>query len=93
MIDIKVKTKDKNFTVPIPYTILNLGISVLSSKTITRLINSRTKKAMNDKEINFTIPQIDKRLLKQLIGELKNHKGTDLVHVKSKDGSEITIKL
>lgn len=93
MIDIKVKTKNKSFTVPIPYTILNLGISVLSSKSLTRLINSRTKKAMNDKEFNFTIPSVDKKLLKQMIGEFKKHKGTEIVHVKAKDGSEITINL
>jgi hypothetical protein len=93
MIDIKVKTKNRGFTVPIPYPILNLCISVISSNLLTRLIDKSTKKYMNEKATTFTLLPEDKKLLKQMVLELKQHKGTELVYIKAKDGSEITITL
>jgi hypothetical protein len=93
MIDIKVKTKKVRFSVPIPYGILNLGVSVVASNLINRLINQQTKKYNNDIVSTITIPPIDKKVWKQIIHELKQHKGTELVYVKARDGSEIRIRL
>jgi hypothetical protein len=92
MITIKVKTKNKGFSVPIPYTILNLGVSVISSSALTNLINKQTKNGNEKASLLISTP-IDKKLLKQMIHELKLHKGTELVNVKAKDGTEIRITL
>lgn len=93
MIDIKVKIKNRGFTVPIPYPILNLCVSVISSNLLIRLIDKSTKKYKYEKTSTVTLSQIDKKILKQMIHELKQHKGTELVYVKANDGSEITITL
>jgi hypothetical protein len=93
MIDIKVKTKKRGFTVPIPYPILNLCVSVISSNLLFRLIDKTAKKYMPENTSTYSLSPKDKELLKQLIYELKQHKGTEVVYVKAKDGSEITITL
>jgi hypothetical protein len=93
MIDIKVKTKKRGFTVPIPYPILNLFVSVISSNLLNRLIDKTTKKYMPENTSTYSLSTKDKELLKQLIHELKQHKGKELIYVKAKDGSEITITL
>lgn len=89
MVDIKVKTKEVKFSIPIPYSILSLSVSMLSTSVINRIANRWTKNYTD----TLTIPPLDKRLLKQIIHELKKHKGTELVYVKAKDGAEIKIKL
>jgi hypothetical protein len=93
MMDIKVKSKDAKFSIPVPYSVLSVLVSVLSSNLINRLVDRWTKKYSTDKNTAITIPTLDKKLLKQIIRELKQHKGTELVYVKAKDGSEVKIKL
>lgn len=93
MLHIKVKAKDVRFTIPIPYALLNIGLSILSSKFIHQHANKWTKEHVERKKLDFTIPLIDKRMLKQIVKELKNHKGILLVDVKAKDGTEVKVKL
>jgi hypothetical protein len=92
MVDIKVKTKDVKFSVPIPYSILSLSVSVLSTNLIHRLVDRWQKKFSNENHLT-TIPPLDKKLLRDIIHELKKHKGTELVYIKAKDGTEIKIRL
>ena len=93
MIHLKVKAKDIRLTLPIPYAILNIGISILSSKFIHQQANKWTKEHFERKKLDITIPQLDKKLLKPIVQELKNHKGIVLVDVKAKDGTEVKIRL
>jgi hypothetical protein len=93
MLHLKVKAKDIRFTIPIPYAILNIGISILSSKFIHQQANKWTKEHFERKKLDITIPPIDKKMLKPIIEELKNHKGIVLVDVKAKDGTEVKIRL
>ncbi len=93
MLHIKVKAKDVRFTIPIPYAILNIGISILSSKLVHHHANKWTKEQFERIKLDFTIPPIDKKTLKPIVQELKNQKGLLLVDVKAKDGTEVKIRL
>jgi hypothetical protein len=93
MLHLKVKAKEIRFTIPIPYAILNMGISILSSKFLHQQANKWTKEHFERKKLDFTIPLIDKETLKPIVKELKNHKGIVLVDVKAKDGTEIKVRL
>ena len=93
MLHLKVKAKDFRLTLPIPYAILNIGISILSSKFIHQQANKWTKEHFERKKLDITIPQIDKKMLKPIIEELKNYKGLVLVDVKAKDGTEVKVRL
>ncbi|WP_310363243.1 hypothetical protein [Neobacillus drentensis] len=93
MLHLKVKAKDVRFTIPIPYALLNIGISILSSKFLQQQANKWTKEHFERKKLDFTIPLIDKETLKPIVKELKNHKGIVLVDVKAKDGTEVKVRL
>jgi len=93
MLQITVKTKDVRFTIPIPNAILNMGISILSSKFFQQHIHEWTKEHLERKKLDFTIPLIDKKMLKPILQELKSHKGLLLVDVKAKDGTEVKVRL
>jgi hypothetical protein len=93
MLHLKVKAKDVRFTIPIPYAILNICISILASKFLHQQANKWTKEYFDRKKLDFTIPLIDKETLKPIIKELKNHKGIVLVDVKAKDGTEVKVRL
>jgi hypothetical protein len=93
MLRIKVKVKDVRFTIPIPYAILNLGISILSSKFLHHHANKWTKDHFERKKLNFIIPRLDKETLMPIVKELKNHKGIVLVDVKAKDGTEVKLTI
>ena len=93
MMNVKVKARDVRFTIPIPYAILNIAISILTSKFIQQNANKWTKEHFERNNIDFTFPHIDKKTLKPIIKELKNYKGIVLVDVKAKDGTEVKIRL
>lgn len=93
MLKVKVKTKAVRFSMPVPYVILNIGISIISSQLINRLINKWVQASMQEKEQTFTMPSLNKKELKSIVSELKMHKGLWLVDVKAKDGTEVVIKL
>ena len=93
MMHVKVKAKDVRFTIPIPYAILNIAISILSSKFLQQNANKWTKEYFERKQRDFTFPLIDKEMLKPIINELKKYKGIVLVDVKAKDGTEVKVRL
>ncbi|MDQ0971653.1 hypothetical protein QFZ31_001531 [Neobacillus niacini] len=92
MLHIKVKAKDVRFTIPVPYAILTIFISILISKFLHQQANKWTKEHFERKKLDFTIPLINKETLKPIIKELKNHKGIVLVDVKAKDGTEVRVR-
>lgn len=93
MMHVKVKVNKVRFTVPVPYAILNIGISILSSKFLQQNLNKWTKKHFERKKIDFTFPLLDKESLKPIVKELKNYKGIVLVDVKAQDGTEVKVRL
>ncbi|ATP42140.1 hypothetical protein CSE16_20175 [Solibacillus sp. R5-41] len=93
MIHVKVKSKGVRFTIPIPYAVLNIAISILSSKLFQRNLNKWTKESFKRKKLDFSFPLIDKKLLKPIVKELKNYKGIMLVDVKAQDGTEVKVRL
>lgn len=90
---VKVKAKDVRFTVPVPYAVLTIVLSILTSKWIQQQVNKWTKAYFNRKKIDFTFPLIDKEMLKPIIKELQNYKGLVLVDVKAQDGTEVKVRL
>jgi hypothetical protein len=93
MIYVKLKAKNIRLTIPIPYVMLNIIISILSSKHFLKNVNKWTKGNTGRKETDFTFPPIDKKMLKPIVKELKKYKGIVLVDVKAKDGTEVKIRL
>jgi len=93
MLHVKVKTKEVKFSIPVPYVLLNIGISILTSKMLIRHANKWSKPHLDKKNIVFAIPSIDKSELKRIIKELKKHKGLELVNVRSQDGTEVIVRL
>ena len=93
MMHVKVKTKDIRFTIPVPYVILNVAISILTSKFIQQNINKWTKEHFEKNKIDFSFPLIEKKTLQPIVKELKNNKGIVLVDVKAKDGTEVKVRL
>ncbi|MCS5503085.1 hypothetical protein NY607_18430 [Lysinibacillus sp. A4] len=93
MMHVKVKAKDVRFTVPVPYTVLTIVLSILTSKWIQQQANKWTKVYFDKKKIDFTFPLIDKEMLKPIIKELQNYKGLVLVDVKAQDGTEVKVRL
>ena len=94
MLQIKVKTETVRFSIPVPYFILTLGVSILSSEFFYRQINKLLVKSQESEEnkMSFTMPRLNKKELKTIIKELRNHKGLELVNVKSKDDTEVRIR-
>ncbi|GEN84338.1 hypothetical protein SLU01_26500 [Sporosarcina luteola] len=93
MMKVKVKTEKFNISIPFPYIVLSLGISLISSTWLRRLINDKIADRAEDKSNVYVIPELDKRELKNIVSELRNHKGTGLVNIRAKDGTEILVKL
>jgi hypothetical protein len=89
MLKVKVKVKDKRFSIPVPYAVINLASLVITSKRINRLIN----KAIEKDGSKFSFPEIDRKDLKPLLQGLSMHRGVTLVETKLKDGTEVEVKL
>ncbi|WP_371069313.1 hypothetical protein [Sediminibacillus sp. JSM 1682029] len=93
MLHVKVKTDEAKFVIPVPYVLLNVGVSICTSKLLIRYANKWSKPHLEKKNISFTIPSIDKADLKRIIKELKKNKGLELVNVKAEDGTEVIVRL
>ncbi|SDN38085.1 hypothetical protein [Bacillus sp. OK048] len=89
MLKVKVKVKNKRFSIPVPYGVLHLGSLIITSKRITRLIN----KAIEKDGSKFIFPEIERKDLKPLLQGLSKHSGVVLVETKLKDGTEVVVKL
>ncbi|WP_391117033.1 hypothetical protein [Psychrobacillus sp. L3] len=93
MLNVKVKSKAVRLSIPVPYLVLNIGITILSSQLLNKMINKWTIESMKEKGMSFAIPQLNKSELKEIVKELKRHRGLNLVDVKAKDGTEVFIRL
>ncbi|MGG3927182.1 hypothetical protein ABET51_14425 [Metabacillus fastidiosus] len=89
MLKVKVKVKDKRFSIPVPYAALNLVSLIITSKRINRLIN----KAIEKDGSKFIFPEIERKDLKSLLKGFSKHSGVTLVETKLKDGTEVEVKL
>jgi hypothetical protein len=89
MINVKISTKDRKFTVPVPYPLLNMLSGILTSKRMIRYAN----KAIEKDGKTFKIPHINKKDLKPLLKALSEHKGLILVETKLNDGTEVIVTL
>ncbi|PLR66081.1 hypothetical protein [Bacillus sp. UMB0893] len=89
MLKVKVKVKDKRFSIPVPYAVLNLVSLIITSKRINHLIN----KAIEKDGSKFIFPEIERKDLKSLLQGLSKHSGVILVETKLKDGTEVEVKL
>lgn len=90
MLKVKVKVKDKRFSVPVPYAFLNLASLIITSKRINDLIN---KAIEMDGSSKFTFPQLERKDLKPLLQGLSKYRGVILIETKLKDGTEVEVKL
>ncbi|ODG91572.1 MULTISPECIES: hypothetical protein [Bacillaceae] len=89
MIKVKLKIDGKRFSIPVPYTVLNLGSVIITSKLLNRIIN----KAINENGSKFNFPKIDRKDLKPFLQGLSKNSGLILVDTKLKDGTEVVVKL
>ena len=89
MLKVKLKVKDKRFSIPVPYGVLNLVSLIITSKKINRLIN----KAIEKDGSKFIFPEIERKDLKPLLQGLQKHSGVIIVETKLKDGTEVEVKL
>ena len=89
MLKVKVRVKDKRFSIPVPYTVLNLVSLIITSKRINRLINKAIKKDGS----KFIFPEIERKDLRLLLQGFSKHSGVILVETKLKDGTEVEVKL
>ncbi|WP_066061816.1 hypothetical protein [Neobacillus soli] len=89
MLKVRVKVRDKRFTVPVPYPVLNIVSTVITSKKFNRFVNQ----AIERDGRKFVVPQIERKDLKPLLKALVKHKGLTLVDTKLNDGTEVTVKL
>ncbi|OKL35336.1 hypothetical protein BLL40_15875 [Domibacillus mangrovi] len=89
MLTVKVKVKDKRFSIPVPYAVLNMVSLMMTSKRVNHMIN----KAIEKDSSKFRFPAIERKDLKPLLQGLSMHKGLVLVETKLKDGTEIKVKL
>jgi len=90
MLKVKVKVKDKRFSIPVPYGVLHLVSLIITSKRINRLINKAIEK---DGSSKFLFPEIERKDLKPLLQGVSKHSGVILVETKLKDGTEVVVKL
>jgi hypothetical protein len=89
MINVRIKVKLKKYTIPIPYGFLSIIGSLLTSKSVTRLVNKAIKKDGH----SITLPEIKKDELVPLIKALSEYKGLVMVETKFHDGTEVWVRL
>jgi hypothetical protein len=90
MIKVKIKTKDRKLTIPVPYAFVNIFSAVLTSKRLLNIVNHAIEK---EGKTTFKVPQIERKDLKPLLQSLSKHRGLQLVETKLKDGTEVKVKL
>jgi hypothetical protein len=97
MINVKIKT-DKNLrlNIPVPYAILHVGSSILSSEFLLRKLTKWANHHARHKTPISFMPlssKSSKQLFKELIRDLHHHKGLVVVDVKLQDGTEVVVRL
>ena len=95
MLKVKVKLKDKKeFTVPLPYALLQASGWFVSSPMLWKFINNTfIQKNVEEKAKSFIPASIDRREVRNLLREIKRYRGLTIVEVKDKDGTEVMVRL
>lgn len=84
----------RKYTIPVPYSFLQVGCSILSSKLLWRQLYKVTNKYAEKPLPILTIdPVLGKKQLKQLVREIKHYKGFELVDVTLQDGTKVKVNL
>lgn len=82
---IYVRTDEgKVFHVPAPMWLLKLGTGRLAEKIIHKYVPEKDRKY---------IDCIDLKQVRSALDMLKKYKGLEIVHVESKDGTKVSIKV
>jgi hypothetical protein len=89
MIKVKIRNKNRNYIIPVPYILLNICGGILTSKLVIKMANRAIEKDGNA----FKLPQLDRNDLKPLLQALSVHRGLVLVETKFMDGTEVMVKL
>ncbi|MCJ8010046.1 hypothetical protein ACFFF5_21640 [Lederbergia wuyishanensis] len=95
MLKVKVKLKDKKeFTVPLPYALLQAGGWVVSSPMLWKFVNNSViQKNVEEHAKSFIPTSIDRKEVRKLLREIKRYRGLTIVEVKDKDGTEVVVRL
>jgi hypothetical protein len=89
MLKVKIKTKNRKFIVPVPYTLLTMISAILTSNRLLKYAN----KGIEKEGKSFRVPKIDRKDLKPLLSALSEHKGLLLVETKLRDGTVVSVSL
>lgn len=76
MMHVKVKAKDVRFTVPVPYAVLTIVLSILTSKWIQQSVNKWTKAYFDRKKSTFPFHSLTKKCSSLLSRNYKIIKGS-----------------
>lgn len=79
---IYIKTNNKKFIVPFPLALAKFGISIAKSPLVLKYVPEKDRKYMEI--INFNE-------MAKCIDILKEYKGLQLIDVKAKDGTKVSI--
>lgn len=95
MLKVKVKLKGKTeFTVPLPYSLLQAGGWIATSPLVWKFVNSTFIQKNIDENAKLFIPMsIDRKVVRPLLREIKRYRGLTIVEVKAKDGTEVVVRL
>lgn len=89
MIKVQIRKRDKRLTIPVPYSILSLFSSILTSKLVLKWANHAIGKSGN----SMKVPQLKKKDIQPLLKALLEQRGLKLVDTKLVDGTEISVTL
>ncbi|WP_446899275.1 hypothetical protein ACSVC9_05120 [Clostridium sp. LBM24168] len=79
-----IRTGSIRFIMPIPLVFLKFGVAMVNSSFIKRNIPERHRKY---------IEIIDFKQLSKCIGLLKEYRGLEILEVRAKDGTKVSITL
>jgi len=95
MIKVSITTdKKRSFTIPVPYTLLRAGSSLLLSQKLWKFVIDVTNKyAEKPLPVMILDPHTTKQQLHDLLKIIKQHKGLELVDVTLQDGTKVHVRL
>jgi hypothetical protein len=97
MMKVKIKTSNNvNLSIPVPYTLLKAGSSILGSKRFHQQLHKWVNHDHDNKHSIKMIPFqtiLNKQLMKAIIKDISHYKGLVLVDIKTHDGTEVTVRL
>lgn len=81
MLKIQVKTKERNFFLPVPYALLNIGVTFLSSEFLRKQLNKRWKVRDEGEERRLEIDTVEEKLIEP-VNDQVDHQLKEQVHGK-----------